>query len=147
MTTPTCPAQGANLISVPPSSTPALLTVITATVALLAGCGGASVMCGPCPGNRVQLTADQSVAAGSTYELCDGRSPCEEGAWAAPVFTVSLPGSAEDYSRVTMEAAVRDRSGREVGRGKATFPEYRPMTDEGCQCRDAWVELQVKVVG
>lgn len=64
---------------------------------------------------------------------------------AVPAFTVPLPGTAEDYSRVRVKAVVRDQGGREIGQGQAAFPEYRPIErKEVCQCYDAFVELHMK---
>ncbi|MEV0236091.1 hypothetical protein [Nonomuraea sp. NPDC050786] len=144
------------MISAPSPYAFSLLTMTALGVVLLAGCS-APVMCGPCPGNGIQLTAEgATLTAGRTYELCDGRGPCQKGAWvvptdtgtraaAVPVFVVSLPGTAEDYSRVTVKAIVRDQAGREIGEGQATFPEYQPVQQRGsCQCHDAFVELRLK---
>ncbi|MEU9837411.1 hypothetical protein AB0D67_38250 [Streptosporangium sp. NPDC048047] len=73
-------------------------------------------------------------------------APIDAGTPSAAVsaFTVSLPGTADDYSRVTVKAIVRDQAGREIGQGKATFPEYQPVENkEPCQCHDAFVELHL----
>ncbi|MGP4101463.1 hypothetical protein [Nonomuraea sp. KM90] len=144
------------VVAAPPPYALSLLTMTAVGAVLLAG-RGSPVLCGPCPGNRVRLIADQAIlAAGRTYELCDGRGPCQEGAWvvptgtgapsaAVPAFGVSLPGKLQDYSRVTVKAVVRDQSGREIGEGQATFPEYQPIEHpETCQCQDASVELRVR---
>ncbi|WP_214410873.1 hypothetical protein [Sphaerisporangium fuscum] len=58
---------------------------------------------------------------------------------------VDLPGRrATDYSRITVRAVIKDRKGRVIGRGQATFPEYPPIeTDEPCFCYDAEVTLDV----
>ncbi|MEU5869849.1 hypothetical protein ABZ815_52425 [Nonomuraea sp. NPDC047529] len=147
------------MIATPPPSAFSLLTMAAIGVMVMTGCVG-PVMCGPCPGSRVQLTADQAIpAAGSTYEVCDGRGPCQKGTWVVPidtgappaavlsVLTVSLPGTADDYSRVTVKATVRDQAGREIGQGQATFPEYQPVEHrEPCQCHNAFVELHLTAV-
>ncbi len=144
------------MITAPPPYGLSLLTMTAVGLVLLAGCG-TPVTCGPCPGNRVQFSAGQAIlAAGRTYELCDGQGPCQKGTWvvpsftgtpaaAVPAFVASLPGTADDYSRVTVKAIVRDQAGREIGEGQATFPEYQPVEQKrSCQCHDAFVELHLK---
>ncbi|GGQ25241.1 hypothetical protein [Streptosporangium pseudovulgare] len=61
----------------------------------------------------------------------------------AQVFIINLPGEATDYSRMHVQALVRDRKGRVVGRGEATFPEYRPIKTEPCYCYNAYVQVDV----
>ncbi|MFK4036344.1 hypothetical protein ACI2LC_11155 [Nonomuraea wenchangensis] len=143
------------MIAAPASKAFSLLTMAAVGVMVLSGCGG-TVICGTCPGSRVQLAADKALlAAGRTYEVCDGRGPCQKGPWlvagdtgtqatTVPVFAVWLPGTAEHYSRVTVEAIVRDQTGREIGQGQATFPEYQPVEQkDSCQCHDAYAELHL----
>ncbi|GAA3143833.1 hypothetical protein GCM10020001_078440 [Nonomuraea salmonea] len=58
---------------------------------------------------------------------------------------VPLSGDATDHSRRTINAVIRDGAGRIVGRGQATFPEYRPLEQtEPCHCHEARTDLSVQ---
>jgi hypothetical protein len=138
----------------PPSPLTALL--IAGAAALLAACS-AQVRCGPCGGSGVQLLMEGTVAVqGRTYEVCDPRGACEKGelpvmratpalASPVPVVFVPLSGDATDHSRQTIDAVIRDGAGRVVGRGQATFPEYRPLEQkEPCHCSEARTDLSIQ---
>lgn len=77
------------------------------------------------------------------------RSPPPSAGTATPaesqvsVALVDFPGKATDYSRVPVRAVVKDGKGRVVGRGQATFSEYRPIKTEECTCYGASVRLNV----
>ncbi|MFI6451540.1 hypothetical protein ACIBF6_08285 [Streptosporangium amethystogenes] len=42
-----------------------------------------------------------------------------------------------------VRAVVKDGKGRVIGRGEATFPEYRPIEAEPCHCYNAFVQVDV----
>ncbi|GIH74591.1 hypothetical protein Plo01_10200 [Planobispora longispora] len=141
-----------------------MLACATATAAALSGCAE-PVVCKPCPGNRVQLTAHQSIVRPDhTYELCDARGVCSEGQVAAsgpsgsptpaagtgatagtqlPVAVVNLPGDATGYSRMSVQAVIKDARGRIIGEGEATFPEYPQVESEPCHCYNAFVQVDI----
>ncbi|MEV0611710.1 hypothetical protein AB0I81_00180 [Nonomuraea sp. NPDC050404] len=142
------------MTAAPPSPLTALL--IAGATALLTACS-AQVQCGPCGGSGVQLLMEGTVAVqGRTYEVCDRRGMCEKGelpvmratpapASPVPVVFVPLPGDATKHSRQTVDAVIRDGAGRIVGRGQATFPEYRPLErKEPCHCHEAQTDLSIK---
>lgn len=151
---PPPPASGADHALRGAPTLTALL--IAGAAALLAACSP-QVQCAPCGGSGVQLLMEGTVAVrGRTYEVCDRRGACQQGelpvmratpapAAPVPVVFVPLPGAATEHSRQMVDAVIRDGAGRIVGRGQATFPEYRPLErKEPCHCHEARTDLSIK---
>ncbi|MCC5582059.1 hypothetical protein IMZ11_41320 [Microtetraspora sp. AC03309] len=143
-----------------------VLMYAAVSVTLLSGCTQHPHNCGPCPGSGVELTAHRSIVSpDNTYEVCDARDFCRkrhllpagasrfptpaEGTDLSaeiqiPLGFVDLPGKATDYSRVAVRAVIKDKKGRIIGRGQATFPEYPPIEAvDPCYCYNASVQLDI----
>ncbi len=143
-----------------------VLLHMAVSLSLLSGCTRGTPSCGPCPGSGVELTAYRSIVSPEhTYELCDARDFCRKGHLPLagssrfpapaegtdlsteiqiPLGFVDLPGKATDYSRMAVRAVIKDKKGRIIGRGQATFPEYPPVeAADPCSCDNASVQLDI----